>query len=118
MRPKSNTGQFLPDFDPFKWGDHFTEGNSWHYTWSVFHDPVGLAKLMGGIDPFLAKMDEVFALPPVFDISYYKRGIINFVREMQGVDRGQYSHLKIGSESCRERVDHFGVIFVVVVYLK
>jgi len=93
MRPKSNAGQFLPDFDPFRWGDHFTEGNSWHYTWSVFHDPIGLAKLMGGIDPFLAKMDEVFALPPIFDISYYKRGIIHLVREMQGVDLGQYAHL-------------------------
>jgi len=93
MRPKSKSGQFLPDFDPFKWGDHFTEGNSWHYTWSVFHDPVGLAELMGGIDPFLAKMDQVFTLPPVFDISFYKRGIIHLVREMQGVDLGQYAHL-------------------------
>lgn len=93
MRPKSQSGDFIPDFNPFKWGEHFTEGNSWHYTWSVFHDPLGLAKLMGGIDPFLAKMDKVFELPPVFDISYYKRGIIHLVREMQGVDLGQYAHL-------------------------
>lgn len=93
MRPKSKGGHFLPRFDPFKWGDHITEGNSWHYSWSVFHDPLGLADLHGGISPFITKMDSVFALPPVFDISYYKRGVIHLVREMQGVDMGQYAHL-------------------------
>lgn len=93
MRPKSVSGKFLNDFDPFKWGDHFTEGNSWHYSWSVFHDALGLADLHGGIPAFLIKMDSVFQLPQVFDISYYKRGIIHLVREMQGADMGQYAHL-------------------------
>ena len=32
-------GQFQAPFSPLKWGDAFTEGNSWHYSWSVFHDP-------------------------------------------------------------------------------
>ncbi len=93
MRPKDSSGKFIPAFDPFRWGEHFTEGNSWQYSWSVFHDPEGLKKLMGGTSGFMDKMDSVFSLPPVFDISYYKRGVIHLVREMQGVNMGQYAHL-------------------------
>lgn len=92
MRPKDKAGDFLVPFDPFKWGDAFTESNSWQYTWSVFHDPQGLSDLMGGTDSFVAKLDSVFSLPPVFDVSYYKRGVIHLIREMQAVDMGQYAH--------------------------
>lgn len=93
MRPKDSSGKFLQAFNPFRWGEHFTEANSWQYSWSVFHDPEGLKELMGGTAAFINKMDSVFSLPPVFDISYYKRGIIHLVREMQGVNTGQYAHL-------------------------
>ena len=47
MRGKNEDGTFQSPFNPLKWGDAFTEGNSWHYTWSVFHDPQGLINLMG-----------------------------------------------------------------------
>src|SRR5690606_11633435 len=46
MRGKNKDGTFQSPFSPFKWGDAFTEGNSWHYTWSVFQDVEGLAQLM------------------------------------------------------------------------
>src|SRR5699024_3094618 len=69
-----------------------TEGNSWHYTWSVFHDPEGLINLMGGEDPFVAMLDSVFALPPKFDESYYS-GVIHEIREMHIVNMGQYGHV-------------------------
>ena len=92
MRPRGKDGKFQPGFDPFRWGDHFTEATSWHYTWSVMHDPQGLINLMGGNEQFTAKLDSIFTLPPIFDISYYKRGIIHLVREMQGADMGQYAH--------------------------
>ena len=39
MRGKNEDGTFQSPFNPLKWGDAFTEGNSWHYSWSVFHDP-------------------------------------------------------------------------------
>ena len=55
-----------PLLNPFKWGDAFTEGNSWHYTWGVFHDIQGLENLMGGKKQFIAKLDSVFILPPIF----------------------------------------------------
>lgn len=67
MRGKNEDGTFQSPFNPLKWGDAFTEGNSWHYSWSVFHDPQGLIDLMGGKDSFNQMMDSVFVLPPVFD---------------------------------------------------
>ena len=91
MRGKNANGQFQSPFNPFKWGDAFTEGNSWHYTWSVFHDVQGLMNLMGGKDRFIAKLDSVFSLPPVYDDSYYG-GMIHEIKEMQIANMGQYAH--------------------------
>jgi len=91
MRGKNKDGSFQTPFNPFKWGDAFTEGNSWHYTWSVFHDVEGLARLMGGHQSFVNKLDSVFTLPPIYDESYY-RGVIHEIREMQVANMGQYAH--------------------------
>lgn len=91
MRGKNKDGKFAPDFNPFKWGDAFTEGNSLHYTWSVFHDVQGLINLMGGNRNFTAQLDTVFVLPPVFDDSYYG-GVIHEIREMEIANMGNYAH--------------------------
>lgn len=91
MRGKNKDGQFMTPFNPFKWGDAFTEGNSWHYSWSVFQDIKGLATLMGGNKQFVAMLDSVFTMPPIFDESYY-RGVIHEIREMQIANMGQYAH--------------------------
>ena len=91
MRGKNHDGSFQAPFNPFKWGDAFTEGNSWHYSWSVFHDVDGLVKLMGGREAFVNKLDTVFDLPPIYDESYYK-GVIHEIREMQIANMGQYAH--------------------------
>ena len=71
MRGRNKDGSFQHPFNPYKWGDAFTEGNSWHYTWSVFQDVNGLAQLMGGRDTLEMMLDSVFSLPPIFDDSYY-----------------------------------------------
>lgn len=91
MRGKNRDGSFQAPFNPFKWGDAFTEGNSWHYSWSVFHDVAGLVELMGGRDAFVARLDSVFTLPPSYDESYYK-SVIHEIREMQIANMGQYAH--------------------------
>jgi predicted alpha-1,2-mannosidase len=91
MRGKNKDGSFQSPFNPFKWGDAFTEGNSWHYTWSVFQDMQGLVNLMGGKQQFVAKLDSVFSLPPIFDDSYYGQ-TIHEIREMQIANMGQYAH--------------------------
>jgi len=71
--------------------DAFTEGNSWHYFWSVFQDVDGLVGLMAGKDKFVAKQNSVFTMPPVFDASYYG-SVIHEIREMQIANMGQYAH--------------------------
>jgi len=91
MRGKNEDGTFQSPFNPLKWGDAFTEGNSWHYTWSVFHDPQGLIDLMGGKEDFNMMMDSVFNVPPLFDDSYYGF-VIHEIREMQIMNMGNYAH--------------------------
>ncbi|MBO7417460.1 MAG: GH92 family glycosyl hydrolase [Bacteroidaceae bacterium] len=91
MRGKNEDGTFQSPFNPLKWGDAFTEGNSWHYTWSVFHDPQGLINLMGGKQEFTQMLDSVFAVPPIFDDSYYGFPI-HEIREMQIMNMGNYAH--------------------------
>jgi len=91
MRGKNKDGSFEHPFNPFKWGDAFTEGNSWHYTWGVFHDIQGLIDLMGGKKDFLRMLDSIFIMPPVFDDSYYGE-VIHEIREMQIAGMGQYAH--------------------------
>jgi predicted alpha-1,2-mannosidase len=91
MRGRNLDGSFQVPFSPFKWGDAFTEGNSWHYTWSVFHDIQGLIGLMGGEKQFVAMLDSVFVVPPVFDDSYYGFPI-HEIREMQIMNMGNYAH--------------------------
>src|SRR3712207_580316 len=81
----------MAPFSPLKWGDAFTEGNSWHYSWSVFHDPQGLIDLMGGRKMFVAMLDSVFSVPPLFDESYYGQ-VIHEIREMTVMNMGNYAH--------------------------
>ena len=91
MRGRNKDGRFQVPFSPLKWGDAFTEGNSWHYSWSVFHDPQGLRELMGGKERFVQMLDSVFTVPPLFDESYYGQ-VIHEIREMTVMNLGNYAH--------------------------
>lgn len=91
MRGRKKNGEWQKPYNPLKWGDVFTEGNGWHYTWSVFHNPQALISLMGGNKAFTAMLDSVFALPPMFDDSYYGQ-VIHEIREMQIMNMGNYAH--------------------------
>ncbi len=92
MRGRNKDGSFQTPFSPYKWGGPFIEGNSWHYTWSVFQDMQGLINLMGGNKKFITKLDSVFTAPPVFGDKEYNGGIIHEMREMQVMNMGQYAH--------------------------
>ena len=67
--PKTDGGAWREPFDPRvsrvpgELWDDFTEANSWIYTWHVFQDPDGLARLMGGREKACAKLDEFFSTP-------------------------------------------------------
>lgn len=91
MAPKDSKGNFAGYFNPYSWGGDFTEGNSWHYSWSVFQDIEGLKNLMGGDKKFINMLDSVFIMPPDFTGSRYG-GIIHEMREMQVMNMGQYAH--------------------------
>ena len=58
-------GTFYGPFDPgqgadFETAPGFHEGSAWNYTFYVPHDIKGLAKLMGGADKFVEKLQMVF----------------------------------------------------------
>ncbi len=91
MAPRQKDGKFADYFNPYAWGGDFTEGNSWHYSWSVFQDIEGLKQLMGGDKMFITMLDSVFIMPPDFTGSKYG-GIIHEMREMQIMNFGQYAH--------------------------
>ena len=91
MRGRNADGSFQEPFSPYKWGGAFTEGNAWHYTWSVFHDVEGLMEAMGGREGFTEMLDSVFVVPPIYDDSYYGYRI-HEITEMQVADMGNYAH--------------------------
>jgi predicted alpha-1,2-mannosidase len=91
MRGRNLDGSFQEPFSPYKWGDAFTEGNAWHYTWSVFHDVDGLMEAMGGAEEFATMLDSVFVVPPIYDDSYYGFRI-HEIAEMQVANTGNYAH--------------------------
>ena len=91
MRGRNLDGSFQEPFSPYKWGDAFTEGNAWHYTWSVFHDVDGLKDAMGGREAFVSMLDSVFVVPPIYDDSYYGFRI-HEIAEMQVANMGNYAH--------------------------
>ena len=87
MRGKDSKGNFETPFNPTDWTRSFTEGDTWHWTWCVFHDPQGLIDIMGGKDSFNQMMDSTFIVPPVA-----KERMIHEEREMQVMNMGQYAH--------------------------
>lgn len=91
VRGKNKDGSWATTYSPDKWGDAFTEGSAWHWTWCVFHDPAGLAEAFGGKDKMEQRLDEVFTSAPTFDYSYYGQQI-HEITEMLVSDMGQYAH--------------------------
>jgi predicted alpha-1,2-mannosidase len=92
MSGRNQDGSFPKNFKPVSWWDAFTEGNSWHYTWSVFHDVDGLIDLMGGGKIFVSMLDSVFLMPPTFGGTDKPGDLVHEMREMQAVGMGQYAH--------------------------
>ncbi|MDO6492362.1 MULTISPECIES: GH92 family glycosyl hydrolase [unclassified Cellulophaga] len=91
MRGKNKDGSWATTYTPDKWGDAFTEGAAWHWTWCVFHDPLGLAEDFGGVAKMRSRLDDVFTAAPTFNDSYYGQQI-HEITEMLVADMGQYAH--------------------------
>jgi predicted alpha-1,2-mannosidase len=90
MRARHADGTFLEPFDQFDWGGPYCEGGPWQSSWAIQHDPAGLMELLGGEEALAAKLDEMLALPPRFNISGYGQEI-HEITEMAVADFGQYA---------------------------
>ena len=91
MWTKDAKGNWRDKFDATEWGGPFTEGSSWHWTWSVFHDPEGLSDLMGGHEPMVARLDSMFVAPNTYNYGTYGF-VIHEIAVMVALDMGQYAH--------------------------
>ena len=91
MRGRKNNGTWRRNFNALEWGGPFTEGDAWHYTWSVFHDIEGLSTLIGGHKAMAQKLDSVFTAPNYVSNKPYGR-IIHEMTEMVNANMGQYAH--------------------------
>lgn len=90
MRAKDAKGKWIEPFDPMDWGGPYTEGNAWHWTWSVFQDVQGLINLMGGDKNFTDKIDSVFTEPGTIKVGGYGQ-VIHEMTEMAAFKMGQYA---------------------------
>ena len=88
MRGKDKDGRMADSFDPIARGGEYTEGSAWQNSFAVPHDIDGLATLYGGRDKLVAKLDELFATPPLYHVGGYRQEI-HEMTEMAAADFGQ-----------------------------
>ncbi|SIQ24834.1 alpha-1,2-mannosidase, putative [Chryseobacterium sp. RU37D] len=62
MQPRKN-GNWYEPFEPREVNNNYTEGNSWHYSYSVQQDIPGLIAIHGGKEKFEQFIDAIFAAP-------------------------------------------------------
>ena len=87
MRGRMEDGSWRTPFDPFfshHRFDDFMEGNAWQWTFFVPHDPVGLAKLMGGKEVMANKLDSLFMVKPQKKYDFASGDMSGMI--------GQYAH--------------------------
>lgn len=88
MRARDRDGNWKPgNFDPFLWAEEYCESSAWPSTLNVPHDIEGLTSLFGGPSQFEAKLDELFATPPIYHIDQY--GPVHEMTELASADFGQ-----------------------------
>jgi predicted alpha-1,2-mannosidase len=91
IRGRDTNGAWNQPFYPDEWGGPFTEGCSWHWTWSAMQDVPGLIRIMGGEKAFADKLDAVFTSPNTFRPGTYGNPI-HEMTEMAALNMGQYAH--------------------------
>lgn len=67
MRAKDSNGKFIEPFDPLLsehgFDGQYIEGTAWQHSFFVPHDVDGFARLMGGKDKLVKKLDDLFNAP-------------------------------------------------------
>ena len=82
MRPRE-MGRWAPEFDPARVSAHFTEANSWQYSFFVPQDIAGHIEAFGGRDAYVAKLDSLFVAS--------HEGLETQLQDVTGLI-GQYAH--------------------------
>lgn len=91
LRGRNADGSWPETFSEFAWTRDYIEGGPWQHTWSAPHDPAGLARLFGGDDAMVSKLERMLALPPRYEIGRYP-ATIHEMTEMAAAPFGQYAH--------------------------
>lgn len=91
VRGKDKNGKWIEPFDAVEWGGPFTEGSSWHWTWSVMHNVEDLSKLLGGHAAMGQHLDSIFTAPNTYKVGTYGF-VIHEIAEMVALNMGQYAH--------------------------
>lgn len=86
LRSKDEQGNFRTNFNPFDWGHDYIEGGAWQCAFGVFHDMQGLDALYD--HKLSEKLDELFSLPPHYNVAYYGREI-HEMSELAALNLGQ-----------------------------
>jgi predicted alpha-1,2-mannosidase len=60
MRPRKN-GDWIAPFDPTEVNNHYTEANSWQYSFYFPHDVNGYLNMSGGKNKLEEKLDQMFS---------------------------------------------------------
>lgn len=81
----------FPELSRISWDRTYIEGSSWQCGFAVPHDPEGLIGLVGGPTAMAARLDEMLAMPPDYEVDGYRKEI-HEMAEMALAGFGQYAH--------------------------
>ena len=88
FRARNSNGNWVEPFDPY-YSEHddkgmYIEGTAWQHTFFVPHDVKGYARLMGGNDKLLLKLDSLFTITSKMNGGNVSNDISGMI--------GQYAH--------------------------
>ncbi len=88
FRAKDSGGEWREPFDPYVWGYDYTESSAWQNIFGAPHALNDIAKMLGGNNKAIEKVDEIFKAPPIFKYGRYGCEI-HEMTEMAVQDLGQ-----------------------------
>ncbi|MBQ7353404.1 MAG: GH92 family glycosyl hydrolase [Clostridia bacterium] len=94
IRPKDSKGNFKSDFDPLSWGQDYTEGSAWQTSLFVPHDIDNLAKLLGGKEQLLKRLDLTLNTKP----RYRAGGYMCEIHEMTEMAQADFGQIAISNQ--------------------
>jgi len=60
FQPRRASGSFKEPFSARAWGLNYTEGTAYHWLWTNWYDPSGMAELLGGREKMVGRLESFF----------------------------------------------------------